>query len=337
MSKPTSKTRFPEFYAALFDDTLAKHPEAVITEYAWSAATCDPCPGPVLSPEDIMSLGADVLPGSPTGGFVLTRLHARYTAEQLRDDLVFAAASPIQGGREVYTGTWGDPSSLEHGAAASSFDNFQGRYIIRYPWTGEIACENPRRGIWGGPLGSTDLLGSSSPQLTPATDTAFAPRNTLSLPDAITSTDPTRLAAVDLSALPPAPPAPPLFSNPGFGGPRPIGPRPVLALAVPTIEGVGLDSNAVRRLLAQRKGQFINCYQREVLKDLTLSGRIKLKWTVLANGSVDTTSISVEENLMGNDIVAECLVARVKTMKFPETTDKLPATITYPFKFHVSQ
>jgi hypothetical protein len=33
-------------------------------------------------------------------------------------------------------------------------NNFQGRYIIRHPWTGEIACENPR-GQWGGPEGSS--------------------------------------------------------------------------------------------------------------------------------------------------------------------------------------
>ena len=37
------RTRFAEFYAALFDRTLEKHPGAVVTEYAWDATTCDPC------------------------------------------------------------------------------------------------------------------------------------------------------------------------------------------------------------------------------------------------------------------------------------------------------
>jgi hypothetical protein len=128
------KARFAEFYAALFDETLAKHPGAVITEYAWDATTCDPCPGPTLTTKDILTLGADVLPGKPQYGFVLTRLHARYTAEDLKDDIVFKAAAPIIGGREHYTGdTWGDVASLERGAAPSGINNFQGRYAIRYP------------------------------------------------------------------------------------------------------------------------------------------------------------------------------------------------------------
>src|SRR5262249_43816781 len=33
---------FGAFYAALFDRVLARHPHAVVTEYAWSAGSCDP-------------------------------------------------------------------------------------------------------------------------------------------------------------------------------------------------------------------------------------------------------------------------------------------------------
>src|SRR6185503_11721501 len=80
-------------------------------------------------------------------GFVLTRLHARYGKDAIGEDLVFRAASPIMGGREVPSGEGG----LERGARPSGFNNFQGRYAIRHPWTGAIACENPRRGVWGGP------------------------------------------------------------------------------------------------------------------------------------------------------------------------------------------
>ena len=55
------KARFGAFYAALFDRTLERHPGAVVTEYAWQAETCDPCPGPALNPQDFQTLGADVL------------------------------------------------------------------------------------------------------------------------------------------------------------------------------------------------------------------------------------------------------------------------------------
>ena len=55
---------FASFYAALFDRTLEKNPGAVVTEYAWAANTCDPCPGPTLGGGDFTMLGSDVLEGS---------------------------------------------------------------------------------------------------------------------------------------------------------------------------------------------------------------------------------------------------------------------------------
>jgi hypothetical protein len=54
---------FGATYAALFDRTIAQNPGAVVTEYAWDASTCDPCPGPALQPADFATLGADVVLG----------------------------------------------------------------------------------------------------------------------------------------------------------------------------------------------------------------------------------------------------------------------------------
>ncbi|HEX7839507.1 MAG TPA: DUF2330 domain-containing protein [Kofleriaceae bacterium] len=53
------RDKFPAFYAALFDKTLEHNPGAVVTEYAWQASTCDPCPGPTLNQGDFATLGAD--------------------------------------------------------------------------------------------------------------------------------------------------------------------------------------------------------------------------------------------------------------------------------------
>ena len=57
------RERFGEFYAALFDTVLERNPNSVVTEYAWQATNCDPCPGPVLSSSDLLTLGADVSSG----------------------------------------------------------------------------------------------------------------------------------------------------------------------------------------------------------------------------------------------------------------------------------
>jgi len=116
--------------------------------------------------------------GSPNG-FVITRLHARYGKEDVQDDLVFQVAPPIVGGRERM-GVASSPGTaapkLEEGAVASSYNNFQARYAMRHAWTGEITCEHPVRGIWGGPPG-----GGSAPLSKAATNLAFAARGNVSL------------------------------------------------------------------------------------------------------------------------------------------------------------
>jgi hypothetical protein len=166
---------FPAFYAALFDRAMAKHPKAVITEYSWDASWCDPCPLPALTPSELAVLGADVLPPpgeSGRGGFVLTRLHARYTKDALGEDLVFRAASPIAGGREFSDNT----GKLERGFIKADTNTFQARYAIRHAWTGPVKCQNPRRGIWGGPpQAKIDADGNITGPV-PATNLAFAPR-----------------------------------------------------------------------------------------------------------------------------------------------------------------
>jgi len=179
------KAKFPAFYAALFDRTVEKSPGAVVTEYAWQASTCDPCPGPALDQSDFLTLGADVLDGpkgqtSPYQGYdlVLTRLHARY-GKTITNDLVFKAAQPIVGGREFVRGA-GD--KLEEGAQPAEQNNFQGRYAIRHEWTGPIQCAQPKRHIWGGPPSEiANQPGFQPTGIKPAVDLAFAPRGEIQL------------------------------------------------------------------------------------------------------------------------------------------------------------
>jgi hypothetical protein len=185
---------FGGFYDALFQRTIDKNPGAVVTEYSWDATSCDPCPEPPLTPQELATLGGDVIvPGAQDPysdipgvvprrsrpmpfqpyGFVLTRLHYRYEKDGLDEDLVFRAAGPIIGGRGMpdQNGELG-----ERRAQPSSINNFQGRYVILHPWEGPVACDQPMRGMWGGPPGdrpepkpsaapSNMLGGASSPTL----------------------------------------------------------------------------------------------------------------------------------------------------------------------------
>ena len=140
-----ARDAFGPFFVALLGRTLSERPRAVVTEYAWSAASCDPCPEEPLDRRELDTLGRDVLPGDlDPQGLVLTRLHARYGPESLGEDLVFAAARPITGGQEIF----GGDGRLLRGAEPSDANAFQARYVIRHRWTGPIACAHPQPGIW---------------------------------------------------------------------------------------------------------------------------------------------------------------------------------------------
>ncbi|HLT36209.1 MAG TPA: DUF2330 domain-containing protein, partial [Enhygromyxa sp.] len=213
------RERFGQFYASLFDHTLANNPRAVVTEYSWAAGSCDPCPEPPLTLAELVTLGADALPTyeqafagqqvpsdwqwSIPNEFVLTRLHARYDQSSLGEDLVFQAAPAIVGGREFMQ----QDGQLERGAIEepNGWNNFQARYIIRHEWTGPIECDNPQRGIWGGPW--PEVQGASSQPIA-AQDLAFVPRGAV-LVDFVTESGAARIAE-EVGPLPKGPIEPPL-------------------------------------------------------------------------------------------------------------------------------
>ena len=121
-----------------------------------------------LEKEGTSTFKLDVGAKATVTGWTVTRLHARYTKDALGPDIVFRAAAPIAGGREVRDSS----GRLEHGSTASSMNNFQARYAIRHPWQGAIACSEPLRGRWGGPRGA-ERPGPPAP----ASDLAFTARD----------------------------------------------------------------------------------------------------------------------------------------------------------------
>lgn len=160
---------FGTFYRTLFAETVAQNPGAAVTEYSWSSSSCDPCPGPTLDQADIATLGGDVVGDGEVNwrNWTLTRIHLRYDSSTLGDDLVFAEAEPIFGGREVRD----ERGELETGSAPGWTNNFQGRYIIRHRWDGPVDCDSPVYGRWGGPDGA-EFPGAPQSATSPNTEGA---------------------------------------------------------------------------------------------------------------------------------------------------------------------
>jgi hypothetical protein len=218
------RSQFGAFYTSLFDRVVEQTPNAVVTEYAWGAESCDPCPTPGLNADELQLLGTDVIANQfgYVGPFVLSRLHAKYSRESLGEDLVFRTASAIEGGREIVSAPNG---KVEQGVTKSSWNNFQARYAIRHRWEGPIACEHPVRGIWVGP--PSDRLKSEAKGTTVASDVAFVKRKEIDLSKMVEQPVPelelTRSPSAGTPTETPNPPAKRHFSCSGCAWTSPVG------------------------------------------------------------------------------------------------------------------
>lgn len=109
---------FAPFYKALFSEAVRKDDmSTVFTEYAWDMTWCDPCAADPLSRDELHRLGVfwvDTDGSSPVNVFI-TRLHVRYDRDHFPEDLVFQETGDRQ--------------------------NFQARYVLRHPWSGDSQCE----------------------------------------------------------------------------------------------------------------------------------------------------------------------------------------------------
>jgi hypothetical protein len=107
---------FASFYKAMFARQVQNQDgRAVFLEYGWDMRWCDPCAADPLANSELRQLG--VFWTGDAGGTpdaFLTRLHVRYDNGHFPEDLVFQET--------------GDRS------------NFQGRYVLRHPWTGADGC-----------------------------------------------------------------------------------------------------------------------------------------------------------------------------------------------------
>lgn len=115
--------KFGDFYRAMFArQTDKENNRAVFLEYAWDMAWCDPCAADPLSATQLRHLGVFWL-GEQQGGskiqpqaqnVFVTRLHVRYDQQHFPEDLMFQETGDRQ--------------------------NYQGRYVIRRPFTGQSSC-----------------------------------------------------------------------------------------------------------------------------------------------------------------------------------------------------
>jgi hypothetical protein len=113
------KNEFTDFYKAMFQTAYTYEGKKVaFREYAWDMGSCDPCSAEPLNPEELKKAGVFWLTPQRPNNVFITRLHVRYSRDKFPEDLMFQETSNRQ--------------------------QFQGRYILRHPFTGEMKCEAGR-------------------------------------------------------------------------------------------------------------------------------------------------------------------------------------------------
>jgi len=135
------KDEFGDFYKDMYRTSANREGgHGVFMEYAWDMNWCDPCAADPLSDDQLKELGVFWLndnqapnkpqvqlrrrPKSQAKNVYVTRLHVRYDAESFPEDLKFKTTGDRQ--------------------------NFQGRYILRHAFDGEMECdaaEDYKRGV----------------------------------------------------------------------------------------------------------------------------------------------------------------------------------------------
>jgi hypothetical protein len=320
-----TQPQFGGFYKELLERTFKRNPGAAITEFAWQGAlpppteyvqsgiygvTCDPCPPPHPVDNPLARyLGVNLLPKIKTDEGVaafaqaatVTRLHLRLTP-QTAEDLVFRVAEPIHGGI---------PEAKTVTPARSN--RFQGRYVMWVQGCGSMGGMFSGAGI--GPLGGP------SAEATKLID-PFEQLLVADLPELDVKAVP---LATDARPLPYTPAPPPPSFSPGFG-------RAPVDVKVGALSVSGeLSSEVVRRVVQAHRGQLRYCYEREVLRNPGLRGKLVTRVEIGPTGAVSRAE--KVETTLANEPVESCVLTRLRSWTFPPAKDEKPTTVTLPLQF----
>lgn len=90
-----------------------------------------------------------------------------------------------------------------------------------------------------------------------------------------------------------------------------------------------VDKEAVRRVVLANIRQVKACYEAELNKNLGLSGKVVIGWTVQGPGRVQKAW--VQSSTLRNSRVENCIRRRLSNWRFPEAPSGSQYTVTYPF------
>lgn len=104
------------------------------------------------------------------------------------------------------------------------------------------------------------------------------------------------------------------------------------------VEGAGgefsssIDKDAIRRLIRRNRNAIRGCYERALVQNSTLSGKVTLSWKIAEGGRM--IEPKVKSSSLNNSEVEQCLVRRLMGLTFPSpAANEIAEVESYPFVF----
>jgi TonB family protein len=92
-----------------------------------------------------------------------------------------------------------------------------------------------------------------------------------------------------------------------------------------------IDRDAVAKCINSHLQEVRGCYERALIKDPGLAGKVVLEWTISQTGSVATAK--TKSSSLRNSAVESCILSTLKTWQFPKPRGGV-VIISYPFLFN---
>jgi TonB family protein len=103
---------------------------------------------------------------------------------------------------------------------------------------------------------------------------------------------------------------------------------PKIVPGKPSVQG-SLDKEIIRRVVRQHRREIKFCYEQELQKNKELKGRVIVKFTISATGSV--VSAVVKDSSLKSAAVERCMTGKIRRWVFPEPKGGGIVIVNYPF------
>jgi TonB family protein len=119
-------------------------------------------------------------------------------------------------------------------------------------------------------------------------------------------------------------------SGVGIGGRKD---RNLIGFSTPVVMGA-LPREVIQKVINENKQQIRYCYEVELQRKQDLEGKVGVKWIIAATGMV--AKVLITESSLKNKNVEECIMAKIRTWKFPAPAGGGIVEVNYPFVFRAS-